>query len=191
MRKGVSEMSENQEPIVFRCGWTWWRVVAVSGSALFIVLALYYLGKIAELCFHVAGTARLPGASAAARGWFGVTKGLLVLAIIMTFGPIAFLLSRFRHMWAVVRRWQAEVGPDALSIIGKHGSTTDVAWKDIEGLDLVGLPQMRTANGAIAFPPGIADGRRLFALIAERAGLTERKGSWITGVRLTRAKPDA
>ena len=179
-------MAKNQETLVFRCGWTWWRVLAVTGGALFLALALYYFSEITKIFFHIAGITQVPGASVAARGWFGVAKGLLILAIIMTFGPIAFLLSRFRHMWAVVHRWQAEVGPNALSITSKDGGTMDVAWEDIERLDLVSFPQMRTANGAIAFPPGIADGRRLFALIAERAGLTERKGSWITGVRLTR-----
>ncbi len=177
-------MSENQEQLVFRCGWTWWRVLAVVGSwlvvAVFGAMIVIVLGMLWQATF----AARLrdwPAEPLSAKSIWTV-----LLCVAMCVGFIVVSVWDLRATYHRVRNWRAEVGADKLRIADKRGDPHELAWHDMYTLAFLWLPQLRTAQGKIGFPGGIIGGRRLFALIAERAGLTERKGSWITGVTLSR-----
>jgi len=148
-------MAENQEQLVFRCGWTWWRVLWLA----FIYWPAFLI-------------AMAPGIA---------VLSLVVLLIGTLFVVLdIWLTSRF------IRNWRVELDFTSIRITDAEGKRVTILWEDIKGLTFFLFPDMRFRGGSITFPAGIIEGRRLFALIAERAGLTQRRRSWITGVRLTR-----
>ena len=111
----------------------------------------------------------------------GIALLSLVVLLIGTLFVVLdiWVTSRFIH------NWRAELDLTTIRITDTEGKRTTILREDIKALTFFLFPDMRFRGGSITFPHGIVRGRGLFALIAERAGLTKRKGSWMTGIRLT------
>jgi len=169
--KGVSEMSDNEEPIVFRCGANWLGVVG-------LVLNWYFTTALIVLALLVALYSNLIGLGVAFR------VPILLLATILACGAI----QQIRGARRLIRNWRAEVTPEALRITNKDGHTREIVWDDVNALHVLISPWLHTAEGDVILPLGITDRRRLISLITEHASLTQRSPRWMVGVMFERAQ---
>ena len=183
-------MSNAEEQVkVFRCKWNWFRVVSIVSSwmaaAVFfaVLVAVLYNVALRELQMH-----RL-SLSFPEAGFTAQSLWIILLMVVLSVAGIWMALLNTKDTCREVRNWRADITPEVLRITDKHGNTQEVAWDDIHSLTFLAMPELRTAQGKIRFPDGIINGRRLFALIVERATLTQTKGSWVTGITLSRPVP--
>lgn len=182
----------NSEPVqVFRCGWTWWRRLHVAfwhviGGAFAFLAVAPAATVLWFVALHVSRWGRVfPGFMPLA-GWLMMAGVFLVMGV-----NAVFSFHAGRAELRAARTWRAEVSPEGLRV-GDWRGMREVRWEDISALEFLTGPGLHmNSERRLDFPTGITDGRRLFALIAERAGLTERRGGWVRGVRLVRPEAGA
>ena len=171
MGKGLSEMAENEQQLIFRCGWNWTRVVG-------LVLNWYFTTALIALALLVVWYSNIMGVSGVFR------LAVLLLAMVFAWGAV----QQIRDVRRLIRNWRAEVTPEALRITDRDAHTREIVWDDIDALHVLIAPWLHTAEGDVILPLGITNRWRLISLITEHASLTQRSPRWMVGVMFERAQ---